>query len=106
MKLKEIRTMSGLSQKALGDQLGLKDTTISKYERGASDPTIETLIKLADIFGVSVDALVGHNGNLLDLNSVSSNQRKLIELISTKLTDEEVAQLLGYSENIIEKRKK
>ena len=48
-----------LTQKDMADWLGLERSTYSKYEQGSSEPTFETLCKLADFFGVSVEYLMG-----------------------------------------------
>lgn len=52
------RRIHGLSQKQLSESLDLKPTTYSGYERGRSEPTINTLIKIADFYGLTLDELV------------------------------------------------
>lgn len=59
-KIKAYRRAMNLSQQALGEQLGLTSVAVSKWERGQSQPDIPTLNRLADIFGVSLDDLCGH----------------------------------------------
>ena len=54
-----LRVDSDMSQKDLADMLNLKSSAISKYEKGIAQPSMTTLIKLADIFHVSVDYLLG-----------------------------------------------
>lgn len=58
-KLRELRTAKGLTIKALAEELGIKESTLSKYERSEREPNIETLIFLANYFDVSVDYLIG-----------------------------------------------
>lgn len=58
-RLKELRTHHGMSQKDVGNLIGLSDKTISAYESGRNAPDFETLKKIAKIFGVSVDYLLG-----------------------------------------------
>jgi len=59
-KLKELRKQAGLSQQKLAEKAGLSYNAITKLEQGAAkQPTIQTVIKLADAFGVSLDELVG-----------------------------------------------
>lgn len=50
-----------MTQEQLANLLNGKKSLISNYENGYSTPDIETLIKLADIFDVSLDELVGRN---------------------------------------------
>ena len=46
-------------QKDVAALLGIDRTTYAKYESGASEPNYETLLKLAEIFGVSTDYILG-----------------------------------------------
>ncbi|MBQ8615494.1 MAG: helix-turn-helix transcriptional regulator [Clostridia bacterium] len=96
MRLKEIRNIKGISQKELGDKLGVARNTISGYENGVAEPNIENIIKLADILEVSVDTLLGHDTNIVDLNVLNKNQKILIEKIVKFLTDDEISKILGY----------
>ena len=57
--LKELREKKGFTQKQLAEALYLSKTTISQYENGTHTPSIESFIKLADIFDVSIDYLLG-----------------------------------------------
>lgn len=57
--LKELREKKGFTQKQLSEALYLSKTAVSQYENGTHTPSIETLIKLADIFDVSIDYLLG-----------------------------------------------
>lgn len=58
--LKLLRQQYKLSQKQLGDVLGLSQQSINKYENHAVEPDIHTLITLAEYFHTSVDYLIGH----------------------------------------------
>lgn len=55
----ELRKDRGLLQKELAQLLDVSIGTISNYETGVHNPEIETLIKLADYFNVSVDYMLG-----------------------------------------------
>ena len=59
MRLREIRKLSGLTMKELGIRIGVSESAISQYETGKRQPDYETLLKIADYFGVSVDYLLG-----------------------------------------------
>lgn len=59
MNLKEIRTRRRLTQQQVADRIGCSSVVYSRYECGARQPPIETLLKLAEIFGVTVDFLLG-----------------------------------------------
>lgn len=54
-----LRMERGLSQEDLADQLEVSRQSISKWENGSSVPELEKLLKLSDLFEVTLDALVG-----------------------------------------------
>ena len=59
-RLKELRAGKGWSQQKLAEKAGLSFNAVTKIEQGlAKHPTLKTLIKIADAFGVSLDGLVG-----------------------------------------------
>ena len=58
-KIRECRIKSGLSQKEVALTLGIKGPSVSLWETGDTFPSVENLIKLADLYNVSVDELLG-----------------------------------------------
>jgi transcriptional regulator with XRE-family HTH domain len=59
-RLRQLRKKAGWSQQKLAERAGLSYNVITKIEQGvAKRPTIQTVIKLADAFGLSLDELVG-----------------------------------------------
>ena len=57
-RLKEIRKSNNMSQAMLAEKLGVSRQAVAKWERGESIPDIDSCIKLADIYGTTVDLLV------------------------------------------------
>lgn len=57
--LKELRKEKGLSKIAVQMQTGIEQALISKYENGERVPPTETLMQLADFYGVSMDYIMG-----------------------------------------------
>jgi transcriptional regulator with XRE-family HTH domain len=57
-KLKALRLKNGLTQDELGEKLYLSRTSISYYEQGKFEPTIETIIAVADLFNITTDELL------------------------------------------------
>ena len=55
------RKSMNMTQEQLANKLNGKKSLVSNYENEYSVPDIETLIKLADIFEISRDELVGRN---------------------------------------------
>ena len=58
-RIRELRKEKKLTMKELGKMCGLAESTISLYETDKHEPDNSTLVKLSDIFGVSVDYLLG-----------------------------------------------
>lgn len=56
-KIKTLRKSKGMSQKKLGEELGVKQNTIHSWETGRNEPTIFNCIVLADYFGITLDEL-------------------------------------------------
>ena len=61
--LKELRISSGLTQKEAGDLLGISDKSISRWERGQNLPDLDTLAKVARVYGVSLAEIVAGERN-------------------------------------------
>ena len=72
-KIKLYRESKKMTQVEIAELLGVKPATISKYESGILEPNIESLKKLAEIFGVTVDELIKEDNfdvskiNILDV---------------------------------------
>lgn len=58
-RLKNLRKQAGLTQQQLATQLGITKSVVSFYELQERSPSPEVLIKLASIFHVSADYLLG-----------------------------------------------
>lgn len=57
-----LRKQRGWSQEELGDRIGVTRQTVSKWEMGQSTPELEKLVELSRLFGMSIDRLVGLEG--------------------------------------------
>lgn len=57
-KLKMFRKQSGMTQEALAEKLGVSRQAVAKWEKGESMPDLPSCIRLADLFGTTVDMLV------------------------------------------------
>ena len=75
-RIKEQRKELGLTQKQLSQQLGIANSTLSTWERGDAAPDYSNLNKLASIFGVSVDYLVGSRNDPLQSRREIVTQEK------------------------------
>jgi transcriptional regulator with XRE-family HTH domain len=61
-RLREARTRTGLTQKQLGDRAGVKQSYIFELERGRTNITLNTLVKMADVLGMDVRDLLPQTG--------------------------------------------
>lgn len=55
------RIQNGISQKAMAEAIGVAQPTYSLYEKGAREPNISKIVKIAEVLAVSVDELFGVN---------------------------------------------
>ena len=58
-RLKGLRIQNGVTQKAIADGIGVTTVSVQRFEYGSARPKLETVIKLADFFKVSIDYLLG-----------------------------------------------
>ena len=68
-QLKLMRNRKGMTQEEVAEQVGVSRQAVAKWERGETLPDIESCIRLADLYGVPLDALVrGMKNNENDVN--------------------------------------
>ncbi len=93
--LKYLRKLNNLSQQLLADELQIPRTTLGDYERGHTEPNVNTMIRLANYYNVSVDELLKtklqYGGTpsgpgQLKVLAISTDQddKENIELVETK----------------------
>lgn len=58
-RIVELRRQKGLSQKQLGEMLGVSNKAVSKWENGESMPKMSTMLSLAEILGIDGNELIG-----------------------------------------------
>lgn len=84
--LKKLRLQEGLTQQQLADRLGLTKSVISYYELQERYPSPEVLIKLASVFHVSTDFLLGLNREeTIDLSGLDEEDIITIKRLVTSL---------------------
>ena len=59
--LKEERLALSLTQQQMADILKIAQTSYSRYELGIRQPDLDLLVKIADIFDMSIDLLLGRS---------------------------------------------
>ena len=88
MNIKDIRMRKGLTQSEVASALGVSSVVYSRYENGKRQPSIDTLIQMADIFGVTVDYLLGRQ----DIEDSTLSEYELHLLIASRNADERAKQ--------------
>lgn len=78
-RLSELRKEFNMTQKELADILGVSRGTIGMYEIGQRDPDTETIIKIARIFNVTSDYLMGLSNNRKQSNQKEDEKLKTLE---------------------------
>ena len=101
--LAKLRKERGILQKELANYLNVTVATISNYEKGIHCPDLNTLVKLADFYGVSTDYLLQrtkYNASMDMLNHRLSMDYTLSDLINTtlELDQRNTIALLDYYE--------
>ena len=84
-KLKTLRTEKNLTQKQVSQRIGVAISAISEYETGSRYPSYDILIKLARMYHVSTDYLLGlTKTRTIDISELNDNEISLIsQLIDT-----------------------
>ena len=95
--ISQLRKQHGLSQDQLAKKAQVSRTIIGNYERNANTPSIEVLIKLARVFNVSVDYLIGEG----ELSAMDRDLLKRIEDIE-KLDNDTREHLFFLIDNVIQ----
>lgn len=85
-KLRSLRIEKNLTQKQVADRIGLAISAVSSYESGSRYPTYDTLIKLARMFHVSTDYLLGiADKRNIDVTGLNDEDVGLISQLVDKL---------------------
>lgn len=82
MRLKELRKENKKTQEELATLLNTTRVSYGRYELETSEPTIDTLCKLADYYGVSLDYLVGRNFNN-EYGYISEDEKTMLNAYRT-----------------------
>lgn len=89
-RLKELRTQAGLTQLQLAQRLGITKSVISFYELSERAPSPDVLIRLAKIFHVSTDYLLGlDKKETLDISGISKNDVAILRALADSLRQKE-----------------
>lgn len=103
--IKKIRLEKGLSQKELGEKLGVSQQMIGQWETGKTNPKLETIHKIADALNVPLFELMGFDGSIrVNLNPERERLNEEVQKIIVKqasgeeITEEEFQKVSDYIE--------
>ena len=91
-----------LTQKDVAQFLGVDRSTYNKYETGDSEPTFDTICRLADFFDVSVEYLMGRSPikkapTSEEVNALTPKQREIIDMME-RMTSQQQDELLRQAQ--------
>lgn len=102
-QIRQLRLSAGMTQRDLAQRINVGNTTLSQYESGARVPSDEVKIKIASVFGVSVDYLLGASSERNSAEkapySAAVAQRPVEAAIAGELgslSDRQLDRLFGY----------
>lgn len=81
-RIKELRNKARFTQSELAERLGVTKSTIAAYENDSRQPSYEVLIKMGQVFSVSIDSLLlDRKGTVLEIKGLKREQVKILELL-------------------------
>jgi len=116
-RFRELRKNNNLTQAGLASAIGITDRTCRAYESGDIEPTMRTLLSIAEYLNVSIDYLTGHDAVInenISLNDADNilmlpESEKALLLYYRNLTEEGqdyVHQQMNIATSIYKKRKR
>lgn len=100
-RIKELRRRHHMSQIHLSIELEVSQETISAYENGKYYPSFPTLVRLSQIFGTSIDYLMGISDAETGTGYTSSKEKLAMDLFRS-FNAEEQDRTLGYMQALSE----
>src|SRR5690349_12407946 len=94
--LKYLRKRENLTQVQLAEKLQIKRSLIGAYEEGRAEPKLVTLVKMAQVFNMSVDELINPELPNLAKNSNAHASNVRVLSITVDAQDRENIELVPY----------
>lgn len=111
-RIKDLRQSKGWSQQDFASRLGVAQSVIARYESGQKMASSDTLIDIANLFGVSIDYLLGMSNEKFKVDStgkvIEADLIQLTETIRPKLngipvTDDEWEMITFFLGSVVKK---
>lgn len=93
-RIAELRKQKDISQSKLGEIIGVAQNTICNWEMERRQPDNDSLIKMADLFGVTIDYILGRD------NEDMPDEMVILNRAAKKMTPEQRQKLLNVAKTI------
>ena len=101
LRLKELREQENISQRDLTAKLNINAMTYNNYEKNRCEPNIDTLIKIADFYKVTLDYICNHKTkNQIELGYLTDMQKQTI-LALKQLNETNLSEVYGYINGLL-----
>ncbi len=102
MKLKEFRLKNNYKQQDIAKLLKISKSGYGFYESGRNEPNVKTLCKLADIYHITLDELVGRDHpNIIDKGLLSDTELSIFDIMKN-LNNKNIEKLEAYAQALIQ----
>lgn len=104
-RIKELRTARKMTQNEFADRINVTKSTVSAYENGTRLPSYDVLIKIARLFKVSTDNLLGCSEKAaIDVTGLTRKQINVIQdVVTTYKRHNQLYQKMMDADNIGDK---
>jgi transcriptional regulator with XRE-family HTH domain len=82
--IRALRLARSMTQEDFANRINVAKSTVSAYENGSRLPSYDVLVKIADLFHVTTDNLLGRSsGCMIDVSGLTAKQRNAIQDVVT-----------------------
>lgn len=100
VRIKELRKERKWSQKELGEKVDVSESFVSKVESGKKQPSREVTAKIAEVFNVTTDFLLGRSDEA-DLNEMLDVKFKAMKERLANLPESQREMIMKQAENLM-----
>lgn len=103
--IKRLRLEKGYTQKQVAEKMGVNGPTVSKWEKTLRLPSVEMLIKVAQLYDVSLYYLlgIGEAEKQIDFDNMSKEQSELLFDLISDFENEDTTELTDTRQSLLGK---
>ena len=87
--IKFLRKKEGYTQETFADVIGIKRSLVGAYEEGRADPRLNNLLKMSEVFGVSVDTIISKDVSRLSNEELYEKSTDSLKVLSITVDSED-----------------